>query len=88
MKGLREKLYPLYLKMSVQIIMIHPLSHRKQQSKWLKVKCYHMLPLVTTGYHLAPSEKSMLPHLTDQSKMAKRSDSSSFRAIHPPGAEI
>ena len=53
----------------------------------VRVKCYHMFPLVTTGYHLAPSEKIMLPHVTDQSKMAKRFDSSSFRAIHPPGAE-
>ena len=53
----------------------------------MTVKSSISIQKVPTGYHLAYSDKSMLPHVKDQTKMAKRYDSSSFRAIHPPGAE-
>ena len=74
-------------KFSDMLVVILNIESKAKIFSGVRVKCYHMFPLVTTGYHLAPSEKTMLPQVTDQSKMAKRFDSSSFRAIHPPGAE-
>ena len=47
----------------------------------MTVKLSKSIQKVPTGYHLAQSDKSMLPQWMNQSEIAQTSDLSSFRLI-------